>query len=60
MSHDNEKSKKSDFGRSGAEEVDKGKGKTKYDKPSTPDEDVAIDERRDKPIRGPESHDGKE
>ena len=55
MSHDNDKSKKSDFGLSGAE-GDR-KGTTKYDKPSTPDEDTATDERRDKSIRGPEPHD---
>ncbi|QFU09993.1 hypothetical protein PARPLA_00444 [Rhodobacteraceae bacterium THAF1] len=47
---------KKGFGISEAE--DKGKGQTKYDKPSKPEDDVAIDERRDKPIRGPEPYDG--
>ncbi len=29
-------------------------GRTKYDKPARPEDDTATDERRDKPIRGPE------
>ncbi|WP_168771058.1 hypothetical protein [Palleronia sediminis] len=55
MTRDSDKTKSSDFGISHAEP---GKtGKTPLDKPSTGDEDFAIDERRDKPIRGPEPHD---
>lgn len=46
----------SPFGPHGAD--DKGEGQTPLDKPATPDEDLAIDERREKPIRGPEKHDG--
>ena len=45
---------KNGFGISAAK--DEGTGKTKYDKPSTGADDMATDERRDKPIRGPEDH----
>ena len=50
-----DKDRKTGFGISEA----KGRepGRTKYDKPSTGAEDTATDERRDKPIRGPEDHD---
>ena len=47
---------KKGFGISKAD--DKGDGETKYDKPATGGEDLAIDERRDKPILGSERADG--
>ncbi len=56
MKPDDDDRKRSDFGPSGAK--GNAAGRTKYDKPATPDEDTATDERRAKPIRGPEPHDG--
>lgn len=35
---------------------DKAKGKTKFDKPPTGDEAIAIDEEWPKNVRGPEGH----
>ena len=55
MGKDRDDAKKG-FGISEAD--DKGTGKTKYDKPATGSDDFATDERRDKPIRGSEPHDG--
>ncbi len=54
MNPDNDDRKRSDARPGGAQ--DGAGGKTRYDKPATPDEDTATDERRDKPIRGPEPH----
>jgi hypothetical protein len=48
-------SKASPFGSKSANR--KEVGQRKYDTPSRPEEDTATDERRDKPIRGPEPHD---
>ncbi|WP_085853729.1 hypothetical protein [Palleronia marisminoris] len=57
--HDNEKTKKSDFGPQNADQGKSGgTGKTKFDKPSAPADDTATDERRAKPIRGSKPHNG--
>lgn len=56
--HDNEKTKKSDFGPQGVHPEGGETGKTKYDIPSTEADDTATDERRAKPIRGSEPHRG--
>ncbi|WP_375263817.1 hypothetical protein [Palleronia sp.] len=57
--HNNEKTKKADFGPQGVEPGhESGTGKTKFDKPANEADDTATDERRAKPIRGPEPHRG--